>query len=210
MTRLVAVFSFIVALTSCSLLQARLDNVPTGSMANTIVPGDTVVISTEVGQIKRGDLVIFKLPPKPEVNYIKRIIGMPGETIQMKGMKVFINGRELPERRVMIALLPEQHRPYKELSSEGSGAYSVYYDQNGDHSEEGVPGMEFGVKAEYKIPTGHYFVLGDCRDNALDSRFWGTVPAENIIGRPVSIRSSVDNSAKPPKPRPERAGLKLQ
>jgi signal peptidase I len=200
--------SFILAFTSCSLLQTRLVNVPTGSMANTIVPGDTVVISTEVGQIKRGDLVIFKLPSKPEVKYIKRIIGLPGETIQMKGMKVFINARELPERRVMIEFLPDQHGPYKELSSEGSGAYSVYYDKSTERGEE-IPGMKFGVREEYKIPAGHYFVLGDCRDNALDSRFWGTVPAENIVGRPVSIHSSVDNSAKPPEPRPERTGIKL-
>src|SRR5581483_3617642 len=195
-------------LMSCSLLNKRLIEVPTGSMANTIIPGDKLLMTTEVGTIKRGDVVVFKLPANPSVLYTKRIIGMPGETIRVKDMKVWIDGREIPERRVMIDLTSEQ-TPYKELSSEGKGSWTVYYDRQTDHSVE-ISGMKYAAGEPFKIPAGQYFVLGDCRDNALDSRFWGTVPAANIVGKPTLIYSSLDKSARPPRERPERAGVKVK
>ncbi|MGH9753612.1 MAG: signal peptidase I [Blastocatellia bacterium] len=73
------------------LIYHRVVLVPTGAMANTIIPGDRVLCSTHVAEINRGDIVIFKLPTDPKVMYVKRVIGLPGETIQVKGRSVFIN-----------------------------------------------------------------------------------------------------------------------
>src|SRR5262245_25467923 len=84
------------------LLFHRFVRVPTAAMANTIIPGDRVLCRTHLGEIKRGDIVLFKYATDPKVMYLKRVIGLPGETIQIKGRRVFINGGELPEERALV------------------------------------------------------------------------------------------------------------
>jgi signal peptidase I len=185
-------FLFLVMLIGAvwTLLTFRVVSVPTGSMANTIIPGDRVIYRLSVGNIERGEIVLFKLPGDPKVIYLKRVIGLPGETIQIRGMNVLINGQELSEARTIIdpgdeslmGLLPE-------LSSEGTGKYRVYYHKRENEFDDDTPGMKFGREA-FPIPEKQYFVLGDCRDNALDSRYWGTVPHEMIIGKALMIIDS--------------------
>jgi signal peptidase I len=174
----------------------RLMNVPTGAMANTIIPGDQVIVSRSVDEVKRGDIVVFRLPKDPQVLYIKRIIGLPGEELQVRGRKVFINGQEMPEQRVSVKF-SEQYGPLREVKAEpsppASAAYRTYHDA--DSGDEFDPALaindtKYGVKEPVKIPAGQYFVLGDSRDNSFDSRYWGFVPQGNLVGKALMIYAS--------------------
>jgi signal peptidase I len=171
----------------------RVVKLPAGSMANTIVPGESVLCLLTNIEVKRGEIILFKLPSDPKVTYLKRVIGLPGDRIQVRGVKVFINGAELPEARTFILLTPNQS-VQPELSSEGNGAYQVYPEklEVSEEDQDMTMGMKFGVAEEFHIPAGQYFVMGDCRNNSLDSRYWGTVPRENIIGKALMIVGSND------------------
>ncbi len=204
----------VLCLTSCSLLKTRLIDVPTGSMANTIIPGDKLVMTTEVGEVRRGDIVVFKLPLDPKVLYVKRIIGLPGEEILVRGTEVLVNGNPLPEQHVFIKLIDNKYGILPVVRTDPAppnARWKVFYDEIDTTGDDHLsPGMKYGVRQPLRIPAGHYFVMGDSRDNALDSRFWGIVPAANIVGKPTLIYSSIDKSVNPPKERPERAGIKIQ
>jgi len=90
-----ALFLALAGMATYFLIYYRIVHVPTGGMANTIIPGDRVLCRMHLGEIKRGDIVIFKLPTNPKVIYVKRVIGLPGETIQVKGHRVFVNGKAM-------------------------------------------------------------------------------------------------------------------
>jgi len=176
----------------------RLVRVTSVSMANTLIPGDRALCGWNVGEVKRGDIVMFKLPTDPKVMYMHRVIGLPGETIQVKGHRVFVNGGELPEERALVRLtgLEEPQSPVK-IEPKPQGAwYRVFYDvdrySDGDDFEIN-PAVKYGVAASYKIPPDNYFMLGDSRDNCMDSRYWGTVPRDLIVGKAIMI---FDSSAK--------------
>jgi len=118
----------------CIIVNAK---VPSGSMESTIMTGDRVIgfrLAYAFSEPERGDIVIFKYPDDEKVLYIKRIIGMPGDTVEIKDGGVYINGEQLYE-------------PYLTVTTEG----------------------EFGV---YEVPEGHYFMMGDNRNNSADSRYW--------------------------------------
>ncbi|MGH9768446.1 MAG: signal peptidase I [Blastocatellia bacterium] len=178
------------------LIYYRVVAVPTGAMANTVISGDRVLCEMRVGEIKRGDIMLFKLPTDPKVSYMKRVIGLPGETIQVKGRRVFINAKELPEERALVRLSgPQEHEsPVVKVESKPQDAwYRVFYDiersSDGDEFEIN-PGVKYGVANPCQIPQGHYFVLGDSRDNSMDSRYYGTVPREMIVGKALMIYDS--------------------
>lgn len=169
---------------------------PTGSMANTLIPGDRVLCDLRGGEIKRGDIVLFKLPTDPKVMYIKRVIGLPGEAIQVKGRRVLINGKELPEERALIRLTgpQEPESPIVKVEPKPQDAwYRVFYDvelsSDGDEFEVSRA-MKYGAAEPYQIPQGHYFLLGDSRDNSEDSRYWGTVPRDLIVGKALMVVTS--------------------
>ncbi len=167
----------------------RVLSVPTGAMANTIIPGEHIVTSRFYSEIKRGDIMVFKYPGDPKIPYIKRVIGMPGETILIRGQKVFINNQELQEKRVQCEILQDDKAPLKEFSTEGTGNYSTYYDKNRE-PDYASHGKKYGVKEPFTIPAGEYFVMGDSRDNSLDSRYWGTVKTDAMLFKAKSIFSS--------------------
>jgi len=152
--------------------------IPTGSMEDNLLIGDHLLVekisySRSLGkidrlffpqkEIKRGMIVTFKAPPEMEKEYVKRVIGLPGEKIKVVNKKVYINGKPLTEK------------------------YTYFKDNN--ILENGRDNM-----SEFKIPKGHYFCMGDNRDNSYDSRFWGPVPADNIVGRPWRIYWSYKSS----------------
>src|SRR4030095_8383816 len=179
------------------LIYYRVVRVPTGGMANTIIPGDIVLCRMHVGEIKRGDIVIFKLPTDPKVIYVKRVIGLPGETIQVKGHRVFVNGKELPAERALIRLTEEPELPVVKVEPKPQDAwYRVFYDverySGGDDFEVNTRAV-YGIAEPYPIKPGNYFVLGDSRDNSEDSRYWGPVPRELIVGKAMMI---LDSTAK--------------
>ena len=162
-------------------------------MANTIVPGDHLVVKKRAfGEISRGDLIVFRYPKDTSVFYLFRVIGLPRETIEIRGRSVYINGQELKEQRVTVK--PDyslEEDGLQELSTEGSGFYRVYYFSREEGDESGkAPDLEqgdFGTNWPFQIPDSEYFVMGDNRDNSEDSRYWGTVPRALVFGKPTMI-----------------------
>ncbi len=204
--------------------------VPTGSMQNTILVGDYLLVNKFIftpgghelpflpqREIKRGDIIVFKYPGnkvRPEndssrnlipyqINYVKRVIGLPGETVEFRDNQVFVNGKLLPEHRVIgdaddnISALDESEF---EERREGEN-YNVYYrrdtmDAIRDGQSLSRRGYEFGVAGKpSKVPDNQFFVMGDSRDNSEDSRYWGFVPRELVIGRAMFVYWSCDRGA---------------
>jgi signal peptidase I len=154
--------------------------IPTGSMENNLLIGDHLLVNKfalgptassleravlPVGTIKRGDVVVFKYPEQPERDFIKRIIGLPGETIELKQKKVYINGTPLDEPYVHFLELPGSGNADSEVTS-------------------------FDVRERYgpvTVPQNSYFAMGDNRDNSQDSRYWGFLPRDYIKGKALVI-----------------------
>lgn len=178
-----------VALVAYRVFFVKMVRVPTGAMANTIVPGDCLVVRRLFGEVKRGDIIIFRYPSQPTIQYVSRVVGLPGETIQVRDNSVFINDKSIPEQRVFVRY------PYDfdfgvldEISTEGSGPYRVFYFKRGENRLPNVDSdMKFAVTEPFHIPDNQYFVMGDNRDNSLDSRYQGTVPRDLIWGKPKTI-----------------------
>ena len=152
--------------------------VPTPSMVPTILVGDRLLIDkftvrngfiqplplTAEHQIKRGDIIVFKYPKEPEVLYVKRAIGLPGETIEVRNKQVYINGQPIEE-------------PYKV------------------HSRHFFTGLEQGDNMPPQpIPAGFYFMLGDNRNASFDSRHFGSVKEESIVGKVLVVYGSIDST----------------
>lgn len=173
-------------------VKVRAIRVPTGGMANTIVPGESLFVKRSIEKVERGDIVVFEWPKDPAVHYVSRVIGLPGETVSVKARHVYVDGKELPEQRAYV--LPENYNEpagaLHEVSVEGMGPYRVYYhapDATGAGPVAAVDETPFAASEPYRIPDNHYFVLGDNRDDSLDSRYWGTVPRAAIIGKATMI-----------------------
>src|SRR5262249_15942778 len=131
---------------------------------------------------KRGDVIVFRYPMDIQQNYVKRVIGVPGDHIRVVDKVVYLNGKALKEpyaRHIFPNI-----EPYRDnFPSEPSGPL---YNRAGDMVAQHVP------NGEIVVPPGSYFAMGDNRDNSLDSRYWGFVPRENIIGKPLLIFWSYD------------------
>ena len=204
--------------------------VPTGSMQNTILIGDYLLVNKFIfapsgnpipflpqRDIKRGDIIVFKYPGNKlhprndssrgivpyQINYVKRVIGLPGETVEFRNNQVFINGQLLPEHRIIgDADDNESALQTHEFESSPEGAtYSVYYSEDTMKAVESGrsmahAGYEFGVEGKpMVVPENQFFVMGDSRDNSEDSRFWGFVPRELIVGRAMFVYWSCDRGA---------------
>jgi signal peptidase I len=162
--------------------------VPTSSMSNTIVPGDHVIVNKLFGPPSRGDIVLYQQTKESE-RFLARVIGLPGETIQVQGKSVYINGRILEEQRVTVEQNLTSLDLLKEVSSEGNGPYRVFYDKR--LFEDPEPDGDFGTSTPFRIPDDNYFLLGDNRDNSYDSRYRGAIPRELIWGKVSIIYYSV-------------------
>lgn len=164
--------------------------IPSGSMKPTLKIGDFIlvnkwhygfrlpVIGTKVipmNEPQRGDVVVFKYPKDPRVNYIKRVVGLPGDRVGYQNKMVYINGQ--PQSQTLLEQLPPQN-PQLLLIDEtlGDVSHQIYRDV--------APPRR---PAEWIVPEGHYFVMGDNRDNSNDSRFWGFVPDELLVGKAFAV-----------------------
>jgi signal peptidase I len=176
-----------------TLLQAFV--VPTGSMENTMMIGDHLfvdklayapagTVTSELlpyQPVRRGDIIVFRYPLDIRQNYVKRAIGIPGDRIRLVDKQLFLNGKPLEE-------------PYKILMPSRNSNYLNNFPQVPDivvypRAQEMLAHIANG---ELVVPEGQYFAMGDNRDNSADSRFWGFVPRENIIGKPIIIFWSYD------------------
>jgi signal peptidase I len=157
--------------------------IPTGSMENNLLIGDHLLVNkfvfgptaSSVGRtllpvrdIRRGDVIVFKYPDEPDRDFIKRVIGLPGETLELRAKKVYIDGQPLDE-------------PY------------VHFLEPASDSQETT---SFDVRERYgpvRVPEGQYFVMGDNRDNSQDSRYWGFLPRNYVKGRALMIYWSYES-----------------
>jgi signal peptidase I len=190
-------------------------SIPSGSMRPTLLEGDYLFVTKWAygysryslpfgpdlfsGRIwgsepKRGDVVVFKFPPDPSIDYIKRVVGLPGDKIQMKNGQLFINGVGVPRVKVGqienpdITEVPQPVDVYRETLPNG-----VSYD-----TLDLSPNSITDNTREFDVPAGHYFMMGDNRDNSSDSRLSvGYVPAENLVGRANVIFFSIAGKASP-------------
>src|SRR5271167_5276031 len=173
--------------------------IPSESMENTLLIGDYLLVNKlcygglRLGddlmpyqKIQRGDVIVFHYPVDPQQHFVKRVIGVPGDRLQMVNKKVLINGKPLDEPYVRF-VEPTNDRFRDNFPLRDTVDRTLR--QNPDWWLEMHKLVEDG---QLIIPEGHYFVMGDNRDNSLDSRYWGFVPRENIIGRPLFILWSYD------------------
>jgi signal peptidase I len=172
--------------------------IPTGSMEDNLLVGDHLLVDKlayappgpftryllPYQEVDRGDIIVFRYPVDIRQTFVKRVIGIPGDRIRIENKQVFRNGERLYEPyKVHKADYIDSYRdnfpsdPYQQVSD---GAVSMLR----DHSQNG----------EIVVPPNHYFAMGDNRDNSLDSRYWGFVPRENIIGKPLIIYWSYDTT----------------
>jgi signal peptidase I len=199
--------------------------VPTGSMQNTITIGDHLLVNKFIfapgetmpllpqREIRRGDIIVFKYPgniydpesdyERPDnkpitTNYVKRVIGLPGDTIRLDGRSVIVNGQPLAEHQIE-AIDRNQKDPLKIINDpprKPGETYDVYY--RSDLTDDNYPIFEHegkGINKELTVPQGKYFVMGDNRNNSQDSRYWGFVPRDFVIGRAMFVYWSYDESA---------------
>ena len=154
--------------------------IPTGSMEENLLIGDHLLVNKfvfgptaaalerqllPIAEIKRSEIIVFKYPEEPDRDFIKRVIGLPGEKVELREKKVYINDKPLDEPYVHFLQPPGQNSEFHEVTS-------------------------FDVRERYgpvTVPPNHYFVMGDNRDNSQDSRYWGFLPRELVKGKALVI-----------------------
>lgn len=183
--------------------------IPSGSMMPTLLQGDYIfvkkysyglrlpVLETEIietGEPQRGDVVVFRLPSEPSVNYIKRVVGLPGDTIEYRNHRLTVNG-------VPVALTAGP-----EAAEDGPPRFIEHLDdaEHAIHITDPRNTVRDGV---YEVPENSYFVLGDNRDNSRDSRFIGMIPETHLVGEAVRIWMHMDGLEIPDW---ERIGMKIE
>ncbi len=175
--------------------------IPSGSMVPTLLVGDFILVNKfdygirlpainkkiiKIGDPKRGDIVVFRYPVDPSTPYIKRIIGIPGDKLEYRNHELFLNDAPVPteDGGTFIGVKSAtQHTGFSRLVEQLPG-----------HSHDIIisPNAE-GYSWSGTVPEGSYFVMGDNRDNSRDSRFWGFVPDENLVGRAFMIWMNWDH-----------------
>jgi signal peptidase I len=135
--------------------------------------------------LAHGDLVVFDFPPDPQVTYVKRVIGLPGDLVKVEGTRVTLNGVPAPNKQLDDSGLVEEELKGVRYKVLAQGASYPYWQERDFASHEQCRSTETSM--ECRVPDGHYFVLGDNRNNSADSRIWGFVPAGHVVGRVVKV-----------------------
>lgn len=174
--------------------------IPSGSMMPTLLVGDFILVNKftygirlpvinkkmiDMNSPARGDIVVFRFPKDPSVDYIKRVIGVPGDRVAYYDKAIHINDKPMPQTSVGVYQGVGQGEDMTGAEHKHENLQTVEHDIL---IKSGMPSVE-GV---YLVPPGHYFVMGDNRDNSNDSRYWGFVPEENLVGKAFLIWMSWD------------------
>jgi signal peptidase I len=177
--------------------------ITSGSMIPTLLVGDFILVNKfsygvrlpvlntkilDVGEPARGDVIVFRYPKNPSIDYIKRVIGLPGDKVSYYNKQLFINGE------------PAKQQSQNTFIGTGSGVAMSGAKNRLEH----LLGVDHNIlidesrgtmEGEFNVPEGHYFVMGDNRDNSNDSRYWGFVPEENLVGKAFMIWMNWDSKA---------------
>ena len=176
--------------------------IPSGSMMPTLLVGDFILVNKfayglrlpvlntkilSVGEPARGDVFVFRYPENPKEDYIKRVVGLPGDEITYRNKTLFVNGKEVAETPLGPYVGPME--PGRRMD----GAQVKSENLEGvEHRIMEMPQVWVGHEGTWKVPEGHYFAMGDNRDNSADSRFWGFVPEANLVGKAFLIWMNFD------------------
>ena len=199
--------------------------IPSGSMIPTLLIGDLILVNKfsygirlpilnrkiiDIGNPQRGDVMVFRYPVDPSVDYVKRVIGLPGDTVSYRAKRLMVNGQPVETTAAPDYFDPERvaySKQFTERLPRGAGATAEHMlliddDRSGVISPDNFPLRENCVYSEgntavtCKVPDGHYFMMGDNRDNSADSRYWGFVPDQNIVGRAFFIWMNFGNMSR--------------
>jgi signal peptidase I len=191
--------------------------IPSGSMVPTLLVGDLILVNkyhygirlpvlnkkiVDNNEPRRGDVMVFRFPQNPSIDYIKRVVGLPGDEVAYLNQRLYLNGQPVPVTRdgeyydedsmryspqFIEKLNGHEHRVLVDPQRApfyGAGVANFPFRDNCSYSAQGVT---------CKVPPGHYFMMGDNRDNSEDSRFWGFVPDENIVGKAFLVWMNFGN-----------------
>jgi signal peptidase I len=191
--------------------------IPSASMVPTLLEGDHIFVTKfayslgipftkikliKIGQPKRGDIAVFLYPADESLNFVKRIVALPGDTVEVKDRVVFVNDyplmtTEMPQDLVMAAARLKNRNPFQKLYWETYPRVEGFSDDNTNFdghfilADESSPNIFNRYYEKIKVPQGNYFVMGDNRDHSLDSRVWGFLPQENLKGKATLIWLSI-------------------
>ena len=180
--------------------------IPSGSMIPTLEVGDFILVNKfaygirlpvinkkiiDIGEPQRGDVMVFRYPEDPSLDYIKRVIGVPGDKVAYQNKRLSINGQPVETTRIADYLHPERLYYSKQFVEKADGVeHRVLNDADAPGFIVDAAQFEYRNNCLYNnagvictVPPGHYFMMGDNRDNSRDSRFWGFVPEQNIVGK---------------------------
>lgn len=192
--------------------------IPSGSMIPTLMINDLILVNKfhygvrlpvinlkvlDNNSPERGDVMVFRYPPKPSLDYIKRVVGVPGDEVAYLNKKLTVNGKPVSQTTLPDFFDPDTMRYSKQF--EEATATKKYRLLNDEDRRGGIDAREvmdfpFKENCRYsiegvvcKVPKGHYFLMGDNRDNSLDSRYWGFVPEKNIVGKAFFVWMNFGN-----------------
>ncbi|HTP63065.1 MAG TPA: signal peptidase I [Burkholderiales bacterium] len=184
--------------------------IPSGSMIPTLLIGDFILVNKfaygirlpvldvkvlDVGNPQRGDVMVFRYPLDPSLDYIKRVVGLPGDRIEYRDKSLTINGKPVPRRAIADYESRERLQYFpRYLENFGGREHEIILDKDTPGFVNRSMDFEHSANCDYNsgglvctVPPGHYFMMGDNRDNSSDSRVWGFVPDANIVGKAFFI-----------------------